>query len=79
MTREASMAANDEASASPGPGKKGPAAPDNPSGRAQFPADAAPQKDTAEIEQELDEALEQTFPASDPISFESTLVPGGRR
>ncbi|MEI9901116.1 MAG: hypothetical protein WDN31_14330 [Hyphomicrobium sp.] len=33
----------------------------------------------AEAEEELDEALEQTFPASDPIAIESTLVPGGRR
>jgi hypothetical protein len=32
-----------------------------------------------EAEKELDEALEHTFPASDPISAESTLVPGGRR
>ena len=28
---------------------------------------------------ELTEALESTFPASDPISLESTLVPGGPR
>lgn len=32
-----------------------------------------------EIDEELDDALEHTFPASDPISLESTLVPGGRR
>lgn len=32
-----------------------------------------------EINEELDDALEQTFPASDPISLESTLVPGGHR
>ena len=32
-----------------------------------------------EADAELDEALEHTFPTSDPISFESTLVPGGRR
>jgi hypothetical protein len=32
-----------------------------------------------EAEKELDDALEHTFPASDPISAESTLVPGGRR
>ena len=39
-------------------------------------------KETAarqEADAELDEALEHTFPASDPISFESTLVSGGRR
>ncbi|MDH4983072.1 hypothetical protein [Hyphomicrobium sp. D-2] len=32
-----------------------------------------------ETDRDLDEALEQTFPASDPVSFESTLVPGSRR
>ena len=32
-----------------------------------------------EADAELDDALEHTFPASDPISAESTLVPGGRR
>jgi hypothetical protein len=32
-----------------------------------------------EADAELDAALEHTFPASDPISFESTLVPGGHR
>jgi hypothetical protein len=30
-------------------------------------------------EDQLNDALEQTFPASDPVSIESTLVPGGRR
>lgn len=33
-----------------------------------------------EIEKELEDALEQTFPASDPVAMESTLVAGrGRR
>lgn len=32
-----------------------------------------------EADRDLDEALEQTFPASDPVSFASTLVPGSRR
>lgn len=44
--------------------------------------DKAKKKETAakEIdEEELDEALEGTFPASDPVSFETTLVPGRRR
>ena len=31
------------------------------------------------VDDELTEALEGTFPASDPISLESTLVPGGPR
>ena len=31
------------------------------------------------VDDELTKALESTFPASDPISFESTLVPGGPR
>ncbi len=31
------------------------------------------------VDDELTEALESTFPASDPISLESTLVPGGPR
>ncbi len=35
--------------------------------------------DKARAEEELNDALEQTFPASDPVSIESTLVPGGRR
>lgn len=35
-------------------------------------------KAAAAAESELNEALEQTFPASDPISLESTLVPGSR-
>lgn len=34
----------------------------------------APDADAA-----LDEALEQTFPASDPVAMESTLVPGRQR
>jgi hypothetical protein len=29
-----------------------------------------------EINEDLNEALEETFPASDPVSLESTLVPG---
>jgi hypothetical protein len=41
---------------------------------------AVEKKKTAEeADEQLDDALEQTFPASDPISQESTLVPGGRR
>jgi hypothetical protein len=43
---------------------------------------STPKKEKAarnEADAELDEALEHTFPASDPISSESTLVPGGRR
>jgi hypothetical protein len=42
---------------------------------------ASPVEDVAvsEAEKELDDALQQTFPASDPISSESTLVSGGRR
>lgn len=42
---------------------------------------ATPVGDAAvsEAEKELDDALRQTFPASDPISSESTLVSGGRQ
>jgi hypothetical protein len=41
---------------------------------------AAKEKAAArEVDDELDDALEHTFPASDPISLESTLVPGSRR
>lgn len=31
------------------------------------------------VDDELTQALEGTFPASDPLSLESTLVPGGSR
>jgi hypothetical protein len=36
-------------------------------------------RDAGEAEEALDDALEQTFPASDPIAAESTLVTGRRR
>jgi len=36
-------------------------------------------RDAGEAQQALDEALDQTFPASDPVSAESTLVTGRRR
>lgn len=40
---------------------------------------AAGQKTAAQdADDELEEALEQTFPASDPIAMQSTLVPGSR-
>ena len=32
----------------------------------------------ARAEEQLEEGLEDTFPASDPISIQSTLVPGSR-
>jgi hypothetical protein len=40
---------------------------------------AVPGAAADEAERELDNALQHTFPASDPISSESTLVSGGRR
>jgi len=54
-----------------------PATPERMPGHTQF-YDEEAEKRAAE-DAELDEALEQTFPASDPISFESTLVAGRRR
>jgi hypothetical protein len=49
-------------------------------GHTKVYGEAAKEKAAArEIEAELDDALEHTFPASDPISLESTLVPGSRR
>lgn len=32
--------------------------------------------DQRELSEELDEALEDTFPASDPVSVTSTAIPG---
>jgi hypothetical protein len=32
--------------------------------------------DQRELSKELDEALEDTFPASDPVSITSTAIPG---
>lgn len=32
--------------------------------------------DQAELSRELDEALEKSFPASDPVSVTSTAIPG---
>ena len=54
------------------------------------PADRCPRGDdrskskvkpvaASKVDEELDQALEQTFPASDPVAMESTLMPGGRR
>jgi len=47
--------------------------------RGGSPAKADKKLTAAEAERELDEALEQSFPASDPVAMESTLVSGGRR
>ncbi|MBP1886325.1 hypothetical protein [Sinorhizobium mexicanum] len=35
-------------------------------------------KDTAEMERQLDQGLEDTFPASDPVSVTTPSVPGDR-
>jgi len=57
-----------------------PATPERVPGHTQVHDDDAKKKSAAgEAEKELDDALEHTFPASDPISVESTLVSGGRR
>ena len=44
------------------------------------PRDKLPPKDRPDdeklIEEELDEGLEDTFPASDPVSVTSTAIPG---
>jgi len=34
-------------------------------------------RDEAEIEEQLDEGLEETFPASDPVSITTTAIPRG--
>lgn len=34
-------------------------------------------RDEAEIERQLDEGLEETFPASDPVSITTTAIPKG--
>jgi hypothetical protein len=36
-------------------------------------------KDQDELSRELDEGLEDTFPASDPVSVTSTAIPGAPR
>ncbi|CAN1723203.1 protein of unknown function [Hyphomicrobium sp. 1Nfss2.1] len=38
----------------------------------------AERRKAARAEEQLEEGLEDTFPASDPISIQSTLVPGSR-
>ena len=42
----------------------------------EFKRGEAPKRD---VDDELTEALKCTFPASDPVSAESTLVPGSSR
>ena len=36
-------------------------------------------EEAQQIDKDLEAALEQTFPASDPVAIESTLVAGGRQ
>jgi len=80
------MARKDKKAAMPDPLEPGhipgqnPATPERMPGHTRFHdhQDEDAEKKAAE-DAELDEALEQTFPASDPISFESTLVSGRRR
>lgn len=38
---------------------------------------ARKQKDAAELEDQLEEGLEDTFPASDPVSATVTSIPSG--
>ncbi|HWK38349.1 MAG TPA: hypothetical protein VNR88_05485 [Hyphomicrobium sp.] len=83
------MARKDKKPAMPDPLEPGhipgqnPATPERMPGHTRFHDDEAEKNDEAEKkaaeDAELDDALEQTFPASDPISFESTLVAGRRR
>jgi len=79
------MARKDKKPAMPDPLKPGhipgqnPATPERMPGHTRFQDEEAEKKAKAAEDAELDEALEQTFPASDPISFESTLVAGRRR
>lgn len=44
------------------------------------PKDAVPPEDRPDdpetLEEELDEGLEETFPASDPVAVTSTAIPG---
>ena len=49
----------------------------NPAKRPRKPAPDRP-NDPKEIQEELDEGLEDSFPASDPPSIVSTLIPGAR-
>ena len=53
------------------------------SAKASRPPEAGSKSDAerrkaARAEEQLEEGLEDTFPASDPISIQSTLVPGSR-
>jgi hypothetical protein len=80
------MAKKKKAASKPDPLEPGNIPGQNPATPERMPGDTKandePAQDKAaaqEIEAELDDALEHTFPASDPISLESTLVPGSRR
>jgi hypothetical protein len=52
--------------------------PSNPAKRPRKPAADRP-NDPKEIQEELDEGLEDSFPASDPPSIVSTVIPGRPR
>ncbi len=80
------MATKGKAAASPDPlepdniPRRNPSTPERMPGHRKAREGKVKEKAAAqEINEELDDALEQTFPASDPISLESTLVPGGHR
>jgi len=47
-----------------------------PSKRSRKPTVDRP-SDQTELSRELDEGLEGSFPASDPVSVTSTVIPGG--
>ena len=52
--------------------------PSDPAKRPRKPAPDRP-NDPKEIQEELDEGLEDSFPASDPPSIVSTVIPGRPR
>jgi hypothetical protein len=48
-------------------------------GRKAEKAGPSPQEKKALLEEELEEGLEDSFPASDPVSVTSTAIPGSPR
>jgi hypothetical protein len=74
---EVDMARKRATSGVPNPQELGSSRKARGSDRARTPSKA--ETAAQETDDDLEDALEQTFPASDPISFQSTLVPGRHR